>query len=203
MKKLFLSLLLLLAAAPGLLAQPAQIIVIRHGEKPSDPEELHLSSAGKKRAKALVAYVKKTPELTQHGLPAALFATETTKNGHGQRTAETLQPLAKELKLPIQAPWKSDEASNLAQAILRNEDYKGKTVLICWTHEHIPILIKALGIDPAPPKLGDNVYDRVYLIDYGNGKPCLRELRQTMPSEPEKDHPSKEPKPRKKHKHLE
>src|SRR5437867_604642 len=82
----------LLAAGPWMIAQPSQVIVIRHGEKPDDPKAVHLSKAGEKRAKALVPYLISDPELTKHGLPAALYATKTTKSGHGQRTQETLAP---------------------------------------------------------------------------------------------------------------
>src|SRR6266853_3476018 len=93
-KRLILPVLL---AAQGVMAQPAQIILIRHGEKPEDPEAVHLSKAGEKRARELVPFLTTDPEMTKHGLPVALYATKTTKHGHGQRTQETITPLSKHL----------------------------------------------------------------------------------------------------------
>ncbi len=175
---------LLFGGGKSALALPAEIIVIRHGEKPPDKESKHLSAAGEKRAKALVPFLKGNPDLTKNGLPAALFATKKTKNGRGQRPGETLKPLAKSLKLSIQKPFESDQADSLAKLILANPAYDGKTVLICWTHEFIPPLLGALGVHPTPPKLHDYVYDRVYLIIYIDGKASMRVMNQTMPSEP-------------------
>jgi hypothetical protein len=190
MKVLILA--LVLAAAPFAHAQPAQIILIRHGEKPADPEAVHLSKEGQERARALVHFVTTTPELKEHGLPAALFATQTTKHGRGQRTQETIAPLAKELGLPIQTPVGSEEYKAMAKAVLSNHKLRGKTILICWTHEFIPELAAALGVRPQPPKWKDENYDGVYLISYEPGGVKLQEL--TQPFSPG----AKEPK---KHKH--
>src|SRR5207249_893800 len=151
-----------LLAAQAVMGQPAQIILIRHGEKPEDPEAVHLSKAGEKRASELVPFLTTDPEMTKHGLPVALYATRTTKHGHGQRTQETIAPLAKQLHLPVEAPFLSEEYAKLAKSILSNPKYHGKTVLICWTHEFIPQLSAALGVQPQPPKWKDTVYDRVY-----------------------------------------
>src|SRR4051794_13890059 len=108
----------ILLAAQGLTAQPAQIILIRHGEKPEDPEEVHLSKAGEKRAKELVPFLTTNPEMTKHGLPVALYATRTTKHGHGQRTQETIAPLARQLGLPVETAYLSEEYAQLAKSIL-------------------------------------------------------------------------------------
>src|SRR5882672_5994652 len=94
----------LLVAAQWAVAQPAEIILIRHAEKPDDPDARHLSKAGEERARELVAFLTTDPEFTKYGPPVALFATQTTRHGRGQRTRETLAPLAKELHLPIEAP---------------------------------------------------------------------------------------------------
>src|SRR5260221_9289961 len=107
--KIHLLIAALLAAVQWSLAQPAEIILIRHAEKPDDPEAVHLSKAGEKRAKELVPFVMNNSELTQHGLPVALYATETTKHGRGQRTQETITPLSQALHLSIQTPYSSED----------------------------------------------------------------------------------------------
>jgi len=167
-------------AAQFMTAQPAQVILIRHGEKPEDPEAVHLSKAGEKRAKELVPFLTTNLEMTRHGLPVALYATKTTKHGHGQRTQETITPLSRQLGIPIEARYLSEEYVELAKSILSNPKFHGKTVLICWTHEFIPQLAAALGVQPQPPKWKDSIYDRVYLIAYHQGHATLHDLPQTL-----------------------
>jgi hypothetical protein len=64
---------------------PAQIILIRHADKPADPEDPHLSRAGVQRAERLVSFITTDPAMTRFGLPVAVFATRTTKDDNGQR----------------------------------------------------------------------------------------------------------------------
>ena len=182
--KLLILVITSLGLATWTMAQPAEVILIRHAEKPANPEALHLSKEGVKRANALVPYITTAPELTRHGLPVALYAARTTKHGHGQRTHETIAPLSKELHLPIQAPYLSEDYAALAKSILSNRKYRGKTVLICWVHESIPQLAAALGVRPEPPKWKGEVYDRVYLISYEGGKATLQDLPQKLSSKP-------------------
>jgi len=159
--------------APG----PAQIILIRHAEKPADPKDPHLSRAGVRRAERLVSFVTTDPAMTRLGLPVAVFATRTTKHDDGQRTQETVAPLARALKLPVQTPYLGKDYAALAKLILANPAYAGKTVLICWNHEEIPRLAAALGVSPVPPKRKERVFDRVYVISYHDGKAALATSR--------------------------
>ena len=139
-------------------APPAHIILIRHAEK-------------------LVAFITSDPAMTALGTPVAVFATQTTKHDDGQRTQETVAPLAKSLKLQEQTPYLGKDYAALAKAILANPAYAGKTVLICWNHEEIPQLAAALGVNPEPPKWKGSVFDLVYIISYSNGKATLTTSR--------------------------
>ncbi len=156
---------------------PAHIILIRHAEKPADSTNPHLSPAGVKRAKRLVSFIASDPAITALGLPAAVFATQTTKHDDGQRTQETVAPLAKSLKLPVQSPYLGKDYAALAKLILANPAFAGKTVLICWNHEEIPQLAAALGVTPEPPKWKGSVFDVVYVISYRDGKATLATSR--------------------------
>jgi hypothetical protein len=156
---------------------PAQIILIRHAEKPIDPKNPHLSRAGVKRATQLVSFITTDPAMTRFGLPVAVFATRTTKGDNGQRTQETVAPLARALKLPVQTPYLGKDYAALAKLILANPAYAGKTVLICWNHEEIPQLAAALGVTPEPPKWKGSVFDRVYVISYHDGNAALATSR--------------------------
>jgi len=171
---------LLLAPAPAQSSppRPAQIILIRHAEKPDDPKDPHLSRVGMQRAERLVSFITTNPDLTRFGRPVAVFATRTTKHENGQRTQETVAPLARALKLPVQTPYLGEDYAKLAKLILATPAYAGKTVLICWNHEQLTQLAAALGVKPEPPKWKAGVFDRVYLISYPAGKAALVQLTQ-------------------------
>ena len=153
-------------ADPAPAARPARIILIRHAEKPADKSNPHLSPAGERRAGWLVSFITKDSTMTRFGMPAAIFATRTTKDDNGQRTQETVAPLAKALNLPVQTPYLGRSYAKLAKLVLTNPEFTGKTVLICWNHEQIPELVEALGVSPGPGKWKQSVYDRVYIISY-------------------------------------
>ena len=172
-----LSALPLAAQTPSSPSRPAQIILIRHADKPADPGDPHLSRAGVKRAEKLVPFVTTDPAMIKFGLPVAVFATHTTRDANGQRTQETVAPLAKALTLPVLAPYLGKDYAELAKSILANPRYAGKTVLICWNHEEIPQLAAALGVTPQPPKWKSSVFDQVYVITYRNGHAVLMTSR--------------------------
>jgi len=156
---------------------PAHIILIRHAEKPANPQNPHLSRAGVRRAQQLVSFITTDPAITRFGLPAAVFATRTTKDDNGQRTQETVAPLARALTLLVQTPYLGKDYAQLAKLILSDPAYAGKTVLICWNHEEIPQLVAALGVTPEPPKWKGSVFDRVYVISYQDGTAVLATSR--------------------------
>ena len=187
MGRALIYIMLAIATAP-IFGVPAQIIVIRHAEKPNDRKDQHLSEAGRARAQRFVHFLKANTVLTQFGLPVVLFATHQTKGGGGQRPAETLEPLAHDLMLPIETPYQSNQPAKLAEMVLTSKPYDGKTVLICWTHEYIPQLMESLGVNPPPKKLPDDVYDCIYVIRFDSAHVTLQSISQDIQSnvEPEK-----------------
>ncbi len=156
---------------------PAHIILIRHAEKPADPNDAHLSPTGVKRAAALVSFITTYPAMTALGTPVAVFATRTTKDDDGQRTQETVAPLGRTLRLRVQTPYLGKDFAKLAAMILADPAYAGKTVLVCWNHEEIPQLTAAFGVKPEPPKWKGSVYDLVYVISYRGRKAELATYR--------------------------
>lgn len=160
--------------------QPAQILLLRHAEKPEDEAALHLSPRGQQRALALAEFLGKPNALTSNAPIAALYATRLTKRSHGQRTGETLAPLAKQLGLPVQTPYEAELYSLLARDILDNRAYQGKTVIVCWTHHEIDNLTADLGVRPKPPKWKDDVFDRYWVVRFDNGAVTLKVLSQGL-----------------------
>jgi hypothetical protein len=161
-------------------AGPAQIILLRHAEKPRRESDSHLSATGRQRAEALVGFLTTTPALTNHGAPAALFACQPTLRGHGRRPLETLQPLAIHLRLAIDTTWPANDYLRLAQHVRGDDRYSGKSVVICWVHDDMPKLAKALGVRPKPGPWKDEVYDRVWVITYSGDQVSLVDLPQRL-----------------------
>jgi hypothetical protein len=149
---------------------PAQIILIRHAEEPRDKHNPHLSHTGVERAGRLVSFIGTDSLMVRFGPPVAIFATRTTHDGFGQRTQETVAPLAQQLHLPVQTPFLSSQYAAVARLILTNPGYAGKTVLVCWTHTRLAPLLGALGVTPRPHKWKDTVYDQGYVITYAGKK---------------------------------
>ena len=74
-------------------AQPAQVIIIRHAEKPDSGNGLSLK--GMKRAAALVPYFLGTESLLKFGEPVAIYAQAQRHETSSIRPIETVRPLAK------------------------------------------------------------------------------------------------------------
>ena len=164
----------------GALAQPAQIIVIRHAEKPEDHEERHLSKAGQARAEALVKFFTRDEHATRRGLPQVLLACHPSHKGHTLRPRETLLPLAQHLKLEVQTPFESKDYAQLAHALLHDPAYRGKAVVVCWVHDSLPAFAAALGVTPEPPKWKDSDYDSAYVITFPEGRAHLKTIAQHL-----------------------
>jgi hypothetical protein len=178
----FSALFLVLAAVPGFCQAgftqapqpPATILLIRHGEKPETG--IHLSPAGVERAKAI-------PQLfggaAPHNLPKPdfLFATKAGKNS--DREVDTLLPLSEAMKMPISHEVADKDFATLATELLSGK-YGGKVVLVCWHHGSIPGFAEALGAKAPYAKWPDTQFDRVWRIDYVNGKAKLTDLPEAL-----------------------
>lgn len=163
-----LSLALLATSLPSLLeGLPAQVIIIRHGEKPSKGNGLSLE--GEQRADALVAYFQGNAEVLQYGLPVAIFAETPKSNGKRQRPLLTITPLADALNLVPNTGFSKKDIVGVTEEIKNNPAYEGKMVLVCWEHKEIPGIAAALGAN-APSKWSGKVFDRVWIITFGEGK---------------------------------
>lgn len=162
-------------------AQPAQVILLRHGEEPGDKTNVHLSARGEARALGLATLLGTNSVLTTNAPVAAVYAARVSKNGRGYRSGETMAPLGKALGLPVSTPCESDEYRHLIRAILHNKDYSGKTVVVCWTHEYLPDLAQALGVTPRPPPWRDKVYDRLWIVrPKKEGPPDFQDVPQRL-----------------------
>ncbi|MBI3130614.1 MAG: histidine phosphatase family protein [Acidobacteria bacterium] len=125
------------------------IVIIRHAEKADDADpDSPISAAGRARARALV------PQLAAFK-PDALIVSQR------RRTAETLAPLAAQVKL-IPLVRDNERVDELASELLR--EFKGRTVVLGWHHGPHEPLARALGVKGELPQWTSKTYDRIWVI---------------------------------------
>src|SRR5262245_60183908 len=108
-------------------AQPRQVLIIRHAEKPASSADPNLTARGYARAAALVQFFS-----SSFDTPDYLFATQ--KSSASNRPVETLTPMASALHMTLSSSVDDDHYAVLAQEILINPQYVGKMLIICWHH---------------------------------------------------------------------
>ena len=149
------------AGAAGLRAAgPLEVLILRSGEEPKG-DDIHLSDVGKARAKALAQWIPAT-----YGKPDFLFASKPTAKS--RRATETLEPLAAALHLKVQEPFASADSVKLAARLLKEPEFAGKRIVICWMRGGIPDLAMALGA-AKPPAWPDTQYDHIWRLQFAAG----------------------------------
>jgi hypothetical protein len=156
---------------------PKTIFMIRHGEKPEDESDVHLSSKGYQRAGALSALFNANHNGGAYPPIDAVFATAYSKKSH--RPVLTIKPLAAVLGLDINDAFADKQCVALAAA-LAVENFAGKVVLICWHHGEIPELAGALNATEVPSKWPENRFDLIWRLDYDRGEPTVKILPQLL-----------------------
>lgn len=165
------------AAPPA--AGPAQIIFLRHAEKPDTGNELN--ARGRERAAALVHLFLHDPQLREHGSPAAIFAMRPKGKKGSVRAIETMEPTARALQLTPDTRFTRDELGALKDAIMSAPLLAGKTVIVCWEHDAIPEMLQVFGWTSGPTRWPAKTYDRLWLLDFQDGKPVrFRNLPQKL-----------------------
>jgi hypothetical protein len=167
------------AAAWGQTGQPpATILLIRHAEKLTDGR-IDLSPVGFERAKLIPELFGGASGAAPHNLPRPDFLFATHQSKKSNRPVETITPLSEALKLPISAEIEDDDFATLAKEMLSGK-YAGKVVLVAWHHGKIPGFARALGATPPYDPWPETQFDRVWRIDYRDGKAVLTDLPQGL-----------------------
>lgn len=144
-------------------AMPAEVLLIRHGEKP--PQGAELNQQGWQRAKALPNMFRNRDEFRKYGLPVALFAMRPDHDGGSIRAIQTLQYVSKDLGVSINTDFTRDQVSELVQKIKTDKSFDGQMIVICWEHKVLADIAKALGKSTPPPWPGSQ-FDRVWALDF-------------------------------------
>ena len=151
-------------SAPGLapagVAPQDVVMLIRHAEKPDgelpgvdadgNEDDSSLTEVGWQRANRLVDLFDPAQGAPRAGLarPTAIYAAGVTDDGEGQRTRETVAPLADRLGLPIDTEYGRGQEKKLVDRVV---DEQGP-VLISWQHGGITEIADAFpSVKPKPP----------------------------------------------------
>ena len=142
------------AADPSL-----KIVIIRHGEKPDDGD--NLTCAGMDRALKLPAVLYNKFKTPNHTYVPSLDCGKSTNHS---RMFQTVTPFAAKYNLKINSEFDEKDVTGAAGNVLK----KKGTVLMVWEHSNIPPLAKALGI--AEPKAwGKTDFDSIWIITFADG----------------------------------
>lgn len=158
------------------LYRPAQIILLRHAEKPKFGPELN--DLGFKRAQLLPIYFNSHSTLTEFGSPTEIIAATPIRLGGSIRSIQTVIPLANHYQLEINENFSKSEITTLASAIFSNPQWHNKSIVICWNRQGLPHLAHLLGAN-CPSYWGKNCFNKFWVIRYNeNHLPIFIELDQ-------------------------
>lgn len=150
------------------------VMIIRHGEKPDgsapgldedgNEDDSSLTAVGWQRAHGLVDLFDPARGTPRPGLavPERIYAAGVTDDGEGQRTRETVAPLAEALGIPVDTDLGRGDEKKLVKDVLAQP---GAT-LISWQHSGIPEIVDDFpSVSPAPPKeWPDDRFDMVWTL---------------------------------------
>jgi hypothetical protein len=145
-------------------AAPAQVVILRHGEKPKTG--INLDRRGYLRADMLPLLFLTDPVLTRYGEPVAIYPMKEAAPDTSNRAVETVTPLAQMLGIGLENLFTIDQIAPLVNAIMTNPDYDGKTVVICWEHGMIPSIVEQFGYDAGPKKWPGDEYGRLWILHF-------------------------------------
>ena len=158
------------------LAQPAEVILLRHGDKDPERGDFNLSPRGFRRAvnlgRLLTACFGPIDQIGSY-----TFTVDTDKN---VRSYQTAMPLAVATGINVEIFTDSAVSTSSDGAELLQADWaQGKKVVLFWEHRRIPALAAALGWEGMEPIDNDD-FGGLYRLQYtpGNFVPEVTVARQ-------------------------
>ena len=162
--KIRLAMVLNFAVISNVFAMPAEVILLRHGEKPEQGNIL--SEQGFARAKALPDFFKNNIFVNRIGPNVSIYAMRPSRADGSIRAIQTMEPTAKALSVPLHEDFSKIQIDGLVNEIKTNSNYNGHTVVVCWEHKMIPLIAKALGAATAPQQWNGAVFDRAWVLEF-------------------------------------
>ena len=157
-------------------ATPAQVILIRHGDKDSQRGDYNLSPKGFERALRLGRMIPAC-----FGAPNQIRTFELDSvSGKNSRSYQTAVPLAVATGVNIGIVMGSTTSSErFGGEVLDSKTFDSTKAVFFWEHRHLPELAKGLGWSTMAPIDTDD-YDQLLLLSYSAGSqtPKVERLSQ-------------------------
>ena len=157
-------------------ATPAQVILIRHGDKDSQRGDYNLSPSGFNRALSLGRMIPAC-----FGAPNQIRSFELDPvSSQNSRSYQTAVPLAVATGVNIGIVMGSSTSSaRFGEEVLSSKRFEGAKAVFFWEHRHLPELAKGLGWSTMAPIDADD-YDQLLLLSYpaGSKTPKVERLSQ-------------------------
>ena len=151
----------------------ANILLVRHAEKPLDLLDPSLTAAGLARAQAYVGYFQHY--LINQSVIQLDYLFAAANSIGSNRSTLTLAPLSAALGVPIDTRFEDKGFQQLADEILGNRKYDRSNILICWHHGQILHLASALGAPPQslPALWPDDVFCWLLQLSFDANGACV------------------------------
>ncbi len=149
--------------APPLPPRPPvlRVIIIRHGEKPEEDD--NLSCAGLNRALALPAVLDRLMPTPPDYTYVPRIGTDSRETSTA-RMFQTITPYVVQRNLNVNSDYEVTDTAGIAEKLR----HKRGTVLLVWEHETIPKIVKHLGIK-GPQPWPENDFDSIWTITFSGG----------------------------------
>lgn len=187
---------LVLALQAPLLAQPLELILLRHGDKLVQRGDYNLSPNGLLRAINLARLLPACFGAID-GIGVYGFNLKTQKNA---RSYQSAVPLAVATGLNIKSFPEADRHGDAVAAELLHAPWsQGKRLVLFWEHRRLPALAAALGW-PLMEPIAAKDFGGLYQLRYSAGtfvpqvsharhselfqRPCFRQARSPLPVVP-------------------
>jgi hypothetical protein len=159
------------------LAQSADltIVIVRHGEKPDEGD--NLSCQGQNRALALPAVL-----MSKFGKPTYTYVPSLSlgKSTKHARMFQTITPLAVQQNLQLDSRFAEDDAQGIAEEVLK----RSGLVLLVWEHSQIERVATAIGVNN-PPKWRGEDFDSIWIITVRSGSVTLTVASEGLSPSPD------------------
>ena len=151
-----------------------KVVIIRHGEKPDQGDNLNCQ--GLNRALKLVNVLHQ-----KLGTPNDVYvpAINTGKSTSTARMYQTIVPFAVKYNVNINSKYDVKDAENLVNSVKK----KSGTVLLVWEHKAVEDILKNFGIKN-PPEWKDDDFDTMLIITFSKGKALLAKDRENITPAP-------------------
>ena len=149
-----------------------RVVIIRHGEKPAEGD--NLSCAGLNRALALPAVLDRFLPTPPAYTYVPIIGTNDDSTSQA-RMFQTVTPYAVRHNLCVNSDYAVDNAAGLAHELRRQRG----TALVVWEHKAISEITKALGLKEEL-EWPDEDFDSIWLIEFSGGGAKGKAKRPTL-----------------------